>query len=196
MKTTILRLCAASIVLLSFTGCNSDPPITPNDSVYAQVPRITGFRITNEQAVELGTWGTLDWKQGSREDLFLYSPYPNPFSGSTLITFWNDDTVTVSIWLVRGFGPGQSEEDIYAEPYPATPVANPHKPIVIVQDRVFPPTVHSVEWDGRDNDGFIAPGGFYRIYCRTERELRWVDVYDLYPHRLVEIRDILDFQPY
>lgn len=196
MKMTILRLCAVSIVLLSFMGCNSDPPTTPNDSVYAQAPRIMGFLITDEQAVELRAWGTPDWRQGSREDIFLYPPYPSPCSRSTSIAFWNDDTVTVSIWLVRGFGPGESEEDIYAEPYPGSPVANPHKPIVIVQDRVFPPTVHEVYWDGRDNDGFIAPGGFYRIYCRTERGLYWVDVYDLYPHTREEIRDIWDFQPY
>ena len=174
---TILRLCMIGAMLLSFAGCNSDPPVTPGDSEFGKLPRITGIRVTTENAVELGTWGETNDHQGFREDFYVYHAYPNPFDRYTMLTIRNVDAEMVTVWVVRGLGPGENERDIQGPNSAVAPIASPSNPVVVWSDRQFGAGQSSFEWDGLGNDGLPVPGGFYRIYLSTAVDLFWVDVY-------------------
>lgn len=180
----ILKSSASLIILILFSVLyySCDDPVSPDpiDYYISNPPVITGFIKTSEDSPDpLGVWGESNGKSELPGGYYMGVPYPNPTDRFTRITYGIPEESYVSIWIVRGRLPGESESGykLFTNGYFA-------KNNIKLSAKIFEgnrvPGYYRQDIDLNNLSTGVVPDGLYRVYIEINGEFMWQDIMKYY----------------
>jgi hypothetical protein len=186
-----LSFFAVIVIAFSISTCSN-----PNDNdlpLHApglSTPVVTGLRVTGPSGpTEIAVWGVLSdpvaiipFNSGGGHGgglptyLNFSTPYPNPHDGNASMKFSLPRDSRVSLWIVRARWIGTPNPDLTSFGGGTVPAPNNGAIRTLFHNIMLPAGYHVMTWDGRDDHGELAEGGFYRIYFQANEFTSWRDM--------------------
>lgn len=159
-----------------FYSC--DNPVSPDPIAYfiSNPPVITGFVKTGESSPDpLGVWGKPNGKSEIPGGFHMQTPYPNPTDRITTVVYSQPEEAYVSIWLVKGRLPDESESgyQLFTNGYF---IKNNVKLSAKIYEGNRLPGIYHQGIDLNNLSTGTVPDGLYRIYIEINGEFMWQDV--------------------
>lgn len=130
---------------------------------------VTGCTWTNELGQVIGTWGKRQSGSGVA--------YPNPTTGSTVMTIQLPIDAEIRWWLEKAYGPGEEVPDL-SDQYVGATCYSPAPVLYGPFSMRAAVGVQRIGWDGDDGLGHAVADGYYRMYVQVPAR-GWTGWFDI-----------------
>lgn len=98
------------------------------------------------------------------------------FSDSLEVVYTFPQSSFVTVWIVKGIGPGETDD--YLDNYGAGEFfVSKMLPTKVLVNEYLPYGMYRVVWDTKDENGQFAEQGYYRLYFRAGTFYQYKDLY-------------------